>query len=103
MARPRPSQMPFTSDGEPSKGRGSFSKISTPSNPTAAAACSFSGKEPLRQTVAIALGRGVKGVVIVAQPQNGPSMKTAHHELLAAIGSSAPAGIKAVYLPGVPA
>src|SRR4051794_10128811 len=64
MARPSPSQIPFTSAGEPSKVRRSFSKISTPSNPTAAATCSFSGKEPLRQTVAMALGRGVNGVAI---------------------------------------
>src|SRR5215213_10824850 len=62
--------MLLTSAGEPSKVRRSFSKISTPSNPTAAAACSFSGKEPLRQTVAIALGRGVKDVVIVARPSS---------------------------------
>src|SRR5215207_1327219 len=64
MARPSPSQMLLTSAGEPSKVRRSFSKISTPSNPTAAAACSFSGKVPLRQTVAMALERGLKDVAI---------------------------------------
>src|SRR5829696_4335067 len=80
MARPSPSQILLTSAGEPSKVRRSFSKISTPSNPTAAAACSFSGKVPLRQTVAMALGRGLKDVVIVARPSSWCSVKNARQQ-----------------------
>src|SRR5215204_5395859 len=76
--------MLFTSAGEPSKVRRSFSKTSTPSNPTAAAACSFSGKEPLMQTVAMALGRGLKDVVIVARPWKWRSVKNARQQRPAA-------------------
>ena len=42
-----------TSAGEPSKYSRSFSKISTPSKPAAAIACSFSISVPPSETVAI--------------------------------------------------
>lgn len=60
-----------TSAGEPSKARKSFSKISTPSNPAAAIADSFSRRSPEIETVAIDVfmaalltrgGCGIRGV-----------------------------------------
>ncbi len=45
------------SAGEPSNVSRSFSKISTPSKPIAAAASIFSARVPLRETVAIDFGK----------------------------------------------
>ena len=53
IASPASRAMRPTSRGEPSKARKSFSKISTPSNPAAAIAASFSARSPLIETVAI--------------------------------------------------
>ncbi len=53
--------MRHTSAGDPSKLSRSFSKISTPSNPAAAAASSFSGSVPDSETVAMDLGSGLSG------------------------------------------
>ena len=58
IASPRSSAIRRTSAGVPSKVNRSFSKISTPSNPAAAAASSFSGKAPLSETVAMHLPKG---------------------------------------------
>src|SRR6478736_9732137 len=55
VVNPRSATMPRTSAGVPLKDRRSFSKISTPLNPAAAIASSFSFSVPLSDTVAIAV------------------------------------------------
>ena len=55
VRNPRPSIMRRTSAGVPLNDNRSFSNISTPLNPAAAIASSFSFRTPLRQTVAIAV------------------------------------------------
>ena len=55
ISSPRSATIRRTSAGVPSNDRRSFSKISTPLNPAAAMASSFSVSVPLRDTVAIAV------------------------------------------------